>query len=163
MIADLFTETVIAQLWVLLDIFIAMVLGGIIGLEREKKKKPAGFRTNMIIAGSTALLYSLGRIIVYVFYGSVGDDALGIDPTRIIHAIIVGVSFIGAGTILKAKSEEKVYFLTTSATILLAAGMGISVAMKQYVLAVGITLFVLIINAIVHKMESYDKRHGLNR
>jgi putative Mg2+ transporter-C (MgtC) family protein len=159
---EAFTGDIEAQLLVLLDVFIAIVLGGIVGYEREKKKKPAGFRTNMIISGSTALLYSLGRIIVYSFYGTVGDEALGIDPTRIIHAIIVGVSFIGAGTILKAKTEEKVYFLTTSATILLSAGIGISVATKQYVLAVGITVFVLMINVMIHKLESSDKRHGQN-
>lgn len=148
------------QLWILLDVFIAILLGGIVGFERERKSKPAGFRTNMIISGSAALLYSLGHVLIHSFEQGIDHAALGIDPTRIIHAIILGVSFIGAGTILKAKDKDKVYYLTTSATILLSAGLGISVAMKQYVLAVGITAFVLIINALVHKLEHSSKRHA---
>jgi len=51
---------------------------------------------------------------------SIQIDALGIDPTRIMHAIIVGVSFIGAGTVLKSKQKDQVHNLTTSATILLS-------------------------------------------
>ncbi|NJN26339.1 MAG: MgtC/SapB family protein [Cyclobacteriaceae bacterium] len=152
-------QNVSDQLFILLDVFIAIILGGVVGYEREQKDKPAGLRTNMIIAGATALLFSLGRVLVSSFEDTVQTDALGIDSTRIIHAIIVGVSFIGAGTILKGKGKEKVYYLTTSATILLSAGIGISVAMRNYILAVGITIFVIIINSAMQKLSIRNSGH----
>ena len=141
------------QLLILLDVLIAVLLGGVIGYERERKNKPAGLRTHMIIAGSAALIYSLSGVLINHFNESIQGDSLGIDPTRIIHAIIVGVSFIGAGTILKSKQKDRVRNLTTSATILLSAIVGISVAMKQYIIAAGITLILLLINTILLKFE----------
>lgn len=99
-------------------------MGGILGLEREWKQKPAGFRTNMIITGSAALLVSLDRVVI----------------------VVVGVSFIGAGTILKSSSDQVVRYLTTTATILIAAGIGISIALKQYWLGVETTFILVIIN-----------------
>ena len=145
------TEVIISQLWVLRDVIIAMVLGGIIGYERERLDKPAGFRTNMLISGASALLLSLGKIVAIEIEGNMEAEAMGIDPTRIIHAIIVGVSFIGAGTILKSKQGETVRYLTTAATILLSCGVGVSVALKQYVIAVGVTILGILVNAVVRK------------
>lgn len=139
-----------AQLFVLLDVLIAFILTGLIGYERELANKPAGFRTNMIIGGAAALLVSLGKIMV-LYYENENLTRLNVDPVRIIEAIIVGISFIGAGTILKSESEEKVQYLTTAATILFSAGIGISVALKSYFLAVGLTLLILIINYFVRK------------
>lgn len=142
----------IPQLWILLDVLIAVVLGGILGYERESKDKPAGFRTNMLIAGASALLLSLGKIVVNEMEVSISDTALGVDPTRIIHAIIVGVSFIGAGTILKSRDEHTIHYLTTAATILLSSSVGMAVALKQYVVAAGITLLGVVINAVVRSV-----------
>lgn len=134
------------QLWILLDVLIACVLGGILGYERETKNKPAGLRTNMYIAGAAALLLSLGKFIANSMELEIAEDSLGIDPTRIIHAIIVGVSFIGAGTILKSSKKETVKYLTTASMILFSAGVGISVALKLYYIAVGVTIVGLILN-----------------
>lgn len=142
----------IPQLWILLDVLIAVVLGGILGYERESKDKPAGLRTNMLIAGASALLLSLGRIVVNEMEVSISDTALGVDPTRIIHAIIVGVSFIGAGTILKSRDENTIRYLTTAATILLSSSVGMAVALNQYLIAVGVTLLGVIINAAVRRI-----------
>lgn len=127
---------------ILLKVLIAALLGGAIGFERESKDKPAGFRTNMIIAGASALLLTLGQFIASHMVEEFNDQALGIDPTRIIHAIIVGVSFIGAGTILKGKEEETVRYLTSAATILFSAGIGMAVGLDLYILAVGVPLWV---------------------
>lgn len=140
------------QLWILLDVVIAAILGGILGYEREQKQKPAGFRTNMFIAGGAALLLSLGRFIANSMELELDPQAIGVDPTRIIHAIIVGVSFIGAGTILKSSRKDTVRYLTTAAMILFSAGAGISVALKLYVVAVGVTAIGLIINTLIHRL-----------
>ncbi len=141
------------QVWMVLDIFIAMVLGGIIGYEREARKKPAGFRTNMLIAGASALFLFLGRSLALSMQSEMGSEALGVDPTRLIHAIIVGISFIGAGTVLKSPKEQEIKYLTTAATILLSAGVGICVAMHYYLLAVGVTILGLIVNSVLKLIE----------
>lgn len=145
----------IAQSYILLDVSIALALGGILGLEREWKQKPAGLRTNMIIAGSAALLVSLGRVVVTDFSQLAASESYGVDPIRMLHAVIVGVSFIGAGTILKSTSKTMVRYLTTSATILMAAGIGISIALKQYLLGIGATLILVMVNFLFTKLNKY--------
>lgn len=141
------------QLLILIDIIIAVALGGIIGVEREWKNKPAGLRTNMIIAGASALFVSLGRTVI-IDYNEVSlTEALGIDPIRILHAVIVGVGFIGAGTILKSSDNTRVRFLTTAATIWMSAAIGLSVGLKQYYLGIGTALVMLVINFILGYIE----------
>ncbi|WKN33337.1 MgtC/SapB family protein [Porifericola rhodea] len=143
---DLFHNTT-QQLWVLLDVFIACLLAGAVGYEREVHHKPAGFRTHMIVGGSSALLVALAGVSIRE-YKPEFQEMLDVDPIRIIQAIIIGISFIGAGTILKSRNENDVSFLTTSATILFSSGLGICVALHQYVLAVGVTLLVILINNV---------------
>jgi putative Mg2+ transporter-C (MgtC) family protein len=136
------------ELVILMNVAIAAVLTGFIGLEREVKNKPAGFRTNMIVGGSSALILSLGKVLVEKYIENGFQDVIQPDPTRIIEAIILGISFIGAGTILKANDESKVYYLTTAATVLFSAGIGIAVALEQYILSVSATVLLLIINRL---------------
>ena len=143
------------ELLILLDVIIASGLSGMVGFERERAHKPAGFRTHMIIGGAAALLVSIGEIMISNFKDMPNaQNILQTDPLRIIEAIIMGISFIGAGTILKGRGEEKVYYLTSAATILFSAGIGISVALKKYVLAIGLTLLVIIINYLVKAVKT---------
>ena len=135
-----------SQLFILLDVVIAMVLAGVIGYERGIKDKPAGFRTHMIVGGASCLLFSLGLVVIDLLNSGAYGDFLRIDLIRVIEAIVVGISFIGAGTILKSNEDEKIYYLTTAATILFSTAIGIAVALEQYVLAVGVTLLILLIN-----------------
>ncbi|MEX0607928.1 MAG: MgtC/SapB family protein [Balneolaceae bacterium] len=146
------------QAYILLDVAIALVLGGILGLEREWRKKPAGLRTNMIIAGSAALLVSLGRIVIVDYQGIVVAEGLGVDPIRMLHAVIVGVSFLGAGTILKSSEGTTVRYLTTAATILMASAIGMSIGLKQYVLGVGATVILIMINFLFGNLNKYIHR-----
>ncbi|MBZ9628847.1 MgtC/SapB family protein [Psychroflexus sp. CAK57W] len=143
------------ELLILMNVVIAAVLTGFIGLEREVKDKPAGFRTNMIVGGSSALILSLGKVLVESYIENGLQDVIQPDPTRIIEAIILGISFIGAGTILKGKGDEesKVYYLTTAATVLFSAGIGIAVALEQYVLSISATLLLLIINRLAKRLN----------
>lgn len=145
------------QLWILLDVLIACILGGILGYERESADKPAGLRTNMFIAGSAALLLILGRVIAIEMNEVHTDQALSIDPTRIIHGIILGVGFIGAGTIWKGNKINTVKNLTTAAMLLFSVGVGIAVALKLYILAVGVTILGLAISNLVRKLVEQDK------
>jgi putative Mg2+ transporter-C (MgtC) family protein len=96
----------------------------------------------MLVAGSAALLVWLGRLVV-PWYG-LNDVALGSDPLRIIGAIITGVSFLGAGTIIRGGRSGKVHGLTTAATLLFVASVGICVALSKIVTAIGVTLIALL-------------------
>ena len=131
-----------------LKVCIAAALGAVLGLEREKHDKPAGLRTNMLIGGGSALLLILGQVIAVSMDPELPAEALGVDPTRIIHAIIMGISFIGAGTILKSPGDQVVRNLTTAATLLFSAGAGMCVAMDLYLLAVCVTGLGLAINTL---------------
>lgn len=137
------------EAWMLLDVFVALVLGGLIGFEREKSDKPAGLRTHMLISASACLFLFLGIHISHSVSRQLSAEAMGVDPTRILHAIIVGISFIGAGTILKSREGMVIRYLTTAATILAAAAVGIAVGLHLYVLAVGATLLTLLVSFVV--------------
>lgn len=81
--------------------------------------------------------------MIVPWYG-LNDAALGSDPLRIIGAIITGVSFLGAGTIIRGGGAEKVHGLTTAATLLFVASVGICVALSKIVIAIGVTLIAIL-------------------
>jgi len=143
------------QLEIIGEVALAMLLGGVIGFERELADKPAGFRTQMLVAGAAALLVGLGDAMLLRF---VSDNKVTADPIRIVEAIITGISFLGAGTIFRRDQSEQVQGLTTAASILLCAAVGISVALRQFVLALGVTLLALI---VLRGLTGVEKR--LNR
>jgi len=142
----------------LLDVLIAVILGGLIGLEREWRSKPAGLRTNMIISGASALFVGLGRHIMLDYAGILNIEAMGMDPIRLLHAVIVGVGFIGAGTIIKSSDDSKVMYLTTAATIWMSAAVGLSVGLKQYVLGCGVALMMIVINYLFWYLGKFINR-----
>jgi putative Mg2+ transporter-C (MgtC) family protein len=149
------------ELIIVLHVILAAFLSGVIGYEREQVDKPAGVRTNMLVVGSVALLVALGKIIVMDFMESGLGYYINADPTRIIHAIIVGISFIGAGMVLQIEKQAKIKFLTTAATILFSTGIGIAVALHQYILAISVTAFVLFVNYILGLIGNYlQKKTG---
>ena len=145
----------LSQARVLITLVIAIVLGGLIGLEREMAGKPAGLRTHMLVAVSSALLVTLGNVIVIQFDV---PQHMRADPIRIIEAIIVGISFLGAGTIIQREERGNVEGLTTSASILAAAAIGIAVALNLMVISVGTTLLILIINRAMSFLERWMYR-----
>jgi putative Mg2+ transporter-C (MgtC) family protein len=134
----------ITQLEIIGEVALAMLLGGLIGLEREIADKPAGFRTQMLVAGAAALLVGLADALMARYLVS-GNPQITADPIRIVEAIVTGISFLGAGTIFRSKEGEQVEGLTTAASILLSAAIGISVAVRQFVIAVGVTLLALLV------------------
>lgn len=126
-------------------------MGGIIGIERELSHKPAGIRTHMFVAGAAALVMGLSTVLINDFARSFGR--VQSDPVRVIEAIIVGISFIGAGTVLKSEKSHNVYYLTTAASILFAAGIGIAVGLEKYWLGLSLTLLVVLTNLAVGNLE----------
>lgn len=138
-----------SQLWSLGDVMIAYVLSGAVGYERVVLHKPAGFKTQRIIGGASALFVKLSEVAAATFVAT-HKDVVEVDPIRIIQAIVSGISFIGAGSIVKQREEKDVAYLTTAATILFSAGIGIGFG--QYVLSVGITVLVILINSVAGRI-----------
>jgi putative Mg2+ transporter-C (MgtC) family protein len=130
------------QLGIIVEVGLAMLLGGLIGFEREMADKPAGFRTQMLVAGAAALLVGLGDSLLVRFAASTNVQS---DPIRIVEAIVTGISFLGAGTIFRRSRDEQIEGLTTAASILLCAAVGISVALRQFTLAIGVTVLSLLV------------------
>lgn len=141
------------QVVILGEILLAMLLGGVIGFEREVARKPAGLRTHMLVSGAAALLVALGNLIVRSFDVDAPIQHLTSDPIRVLEAVIVGISFLGAGTIFRRKSGDEVEGLTTAASILFTAGIGVSVALSQFILAIGSTGMILIVNRVLGRLE----------
>jgi putative Mg2+ transporter-C (MgtC) family protein len=135
-----------SQLLIFLDVTIASILAALIGIEREVEDKPAGIRTNIIIGGFSCLIISLTNPLLIFLDMNNDMKLINADPIRVLNALILGVSFVGAGTILKLTDQKRVTGLTTAATLLYSSSIGISVALKQYVLAACVTILVVIIN-----------------
>lgn len=144
------------QFQILWQVGIALGLGALIGLEREFANRPAGLRTHMLVTGTSTLFISLGEVLAKHFQAELPAAILQTDPFRLIGAIALGISFLGAGTIIRRNSEGSVQVegLTTAATILFAASIGIAVAVSQYLLAFGVTGLVLAVLRTLHKWES---------
>lgn len=142
------------QLSRVLLVAIAAILAGLVGWEREAFEKPAGFRTHMLVGGAAAMLVILGEVMAGYFqvHAELGS-ALRTDPLRLIEAIVVGISFIGAGTILKVETDQRVRYLTTAASVLFSAGIGIAVALREVLFAAAITLLVVTINYALGWLE----------
>jgi len=146
-------------IWIpIIKVVLAMFLGGLIGLERELADKPAGLRTHMLVAGASTLLVVLGDIMIEQYSGSVFVDAVRADPIRIMEAIITGISFLGAGTIIFRNRKESVEGLTTAASILFSAAIGIAVALHQYLLAAFLTVIAIVILFGLGYIERFIKR-----
>ncbi|HNP84445.1 MAG TPA: MgtC/SapB family protein [Nitrospira sp.] len=139
--------------WISLKpIIIAACLGAILGIEREIAGKPAGVRTHIFVCAGSALMMILGQEIIDQFQEQETSSVLSTDPIRVLQAIVVGISFLGAGTIVH-DSKEGVAGLTTAATIYLTAGIGVAVAVDRMALAVVITIFAVLVLVIVGWIE----------
>jgi putative Mg2+ transporter-C (MgtC) family protein len=133
----------------------AMGLAAIVGLERELAREQAGLRTHMLIGGSAALIVSLGKLMAADFSDEHFGELIHVDPVRLVEAIVAAVGFVGAGTILKRREGEEVRGLTTAASLLMVAGLGIAVALSHFVLAVGATVLCL---AVLWLLRIWEER-----
>ena len=132
------------QLTMVFQLCLALILAGVIGYEREKYSKPAGLRTHMILAiGCT--------ILTIISYSAFPDPT---DNSRLAAAIITGIGFIGAGTVLQTR--ERIVGLTTAASIWLTASVSIAVGTGNYVLAIAGT----VLGYIILESKSFQIKKG---
>lgn len=149
------------QLAIIGKIGLAMLAGGLLGLEREIADKPAGLRTHMLVAGTSALLVSLSNSLIDTFRIT-SETNITPDPIRIVQAVILGIGFIGAGTIMRRKESQEVEGLTTGASLLLAAALGICVAVEQLFIAFGVTVLAVTVLMVFGLTEKWfaSRRDG---
>jgi len=122
---------------------VAIALSGVLGWERESKGKSAGIRTHMLVGLGAALFVVIGELFV-IRYQTAGEQ-LRFDPVRVLEAVVTGVSFLGAGTIFVSRGRERVKGLTTAASILVTAAVGMMAGLQYYVLACGVTALIFIV------------------
>lgn len=126
-------------------------LGALIGLERELQDKPAGLRTHILMCAGCAMLMILGEGILDSFQKQVAPNYIQSDPIRILQAIVIGISFLGSGTIVRTGGN--VEGLTTAASIFFTAGIGASVGIARITLAVEATIFAVVVLFVIGKIE----------
>ncbi len=140
--------------WILLRVAAAMLLGGVLGIERELGKHAAGLRTHMLISGAAALIVGLGDVIAGHFAEESYREMLRVDPVRLIEAVVAAVGFVGAGAILRSREADQVRGLTTASSLLMAAAIGIATGLGNYVLAAGASVLCVIVLAVFRWLEA---------
>ena len=135
------------QLDLALRLTVGLVLGAIIGFERELQRQPAGFRTHSLVSLGAALF------TVVSAYGFTGDL---VDPTRIAAQIVSGIGFIGAGTILQHRGHIR--GLTTAASLWAVAAIGTAAGAGLFIVAVVGTLLILVVLSILDRVEALTHR-----
>jgi putative Mg2+ transporter-C (MgtC) family protein len=143
----------------ILRIFVAALLGGAIGLEREYRAKEAGLRTHFLVALGSAVFMIVSA---YGFDGVMNSPEHRWDVSRVAAQVVSGIGFIGAGTIIFHKSENVVRGLTTAAGLWVTAAIGLACGGGLYILSVGSTFLVLVgleaFNYFLHKFDKKRKR-----
>jgi putative Mg2+ transporter-C (MgtC) family protein len=141
------------DLHIIFQAMAALVLGGAIGWEREAAGKWAGLRTHMLVCLATTLFVAVGQLLMKDTAAAVNREMIRTDPTRIIEAIATGIAFLGAGTVFRDRQSGASRGLTTAASLLVIAPIGIAIAIDRYLLALGVTVLVLFILKVVHRLE----------
>lgn len=122
-----------------LRLFVAGVMGILIGLEREYRAKEAGYRTHFLVALGSSLLMIVSQ---YGFESVLKADLVRLDPSRIAAQVVSGIGFIGAGTIILQK--QIVRGLTTAAGIWATSGIGLAIGAGMYNIGIAATVLVLL-------------------
>jgi len=146
------------RLDLMLQLGLATLLAGAIGLEREFGGKPAGLRTNILICIGAVLYTHLSLAMLRASSGT-GVIPVGTDTTRVAAQIVTGVGFIGAGTILHARGA--VVGLTSAATIWVVAAIGVAIGCGYYLEGLGTTLAVLVVLSGLGRAEKLVQRHSM--
>jgi len=131
---------------------VSTLLGTLVGLERQIGRKPAGLRTHVLVCLGSTMFVLLAPHAVRDIGGP------NLDPTRIIHGVITGVGFLGAGSIIR--QEGFVHGLTTAASVWMVSAVGVAVGVHAYGLAVTGAILALVVLEIFRRVEKMSDRLG---
>jgi putative Mg2+ transporter-C (MgtC) family protein len=137
---------------ILLRLGLAIVLGTVIGLERESSEHTAGLRTQALVALGSSLFTIIS---VFGFVSFLGVPHIQIDPTRIASYIVAGIGFLGAGSIFMARNQERVKGLTTAASVWLVAAIGMACGAGLLLEATAATILALIVLVLFRFAEDF--------
>lgn len=124
-------------------LLVAVLLGALLGYDRERQDSAAGLRTHMLVA--------LGAALLVIGAQQSGMD--GADLSRVLQGIVAGIGFLGAGAIIKLNEKEQIKGLTTAATIWSTAAIGVAAGLGLAVTAAVATLIALAILALLPRVE----------
>ena len=129
----------------IVDLILAAVCGGLVGLERELRGRQAGFRTNLLVCVGSALVMIVSNHVARTPWPSPSGSNVNItiDPARIAYGVMAGIGFLGAGAILK--NNGSIRGLTTAAGLWCVAALGLAAGLGMYVVTVAATLLVLLV------------------
>lgn len=139
---------VIDHATILIRLSLAVFLGGLIGFEREQQNHPAGLRTHILVCLGSSMIMLLS---IYGFAEFAGEPNVRIDPARLATAVITGVGFLGAGTILF--TGKSITGLTTAASLWVVAAIGLQIGAGFYFSAAAGTILVFITLWVFNKVE----------
>jgi putative Mg2+ transporter-C (MgtC) family protein len=132
-------------------LLIAAILGGFIGWEREKRGRPAGLRTHLLLCVGVTLMMLVSEHIFVHYQVYKSDSVLRIDPARIAAQVVTGVGFLGAGTIMRFRASVR--GLTTAASLWVVSGIGLAVGSGFILPAVFTTIIAIITLIFLPKVE----------
>ena len=138
------------QVDIVLELLLAAILSMVIGIDRERRDRPAGLRTHMMV-GLGACLFTV--LSIHAF-----PDA---DRSRVASNIVTGIGFLGAGTIIQRKGD--VHELTTAASIWSTAAVGMAVGVGAWFIAIVATLLIWIILAVIRRFSPHKHPENLQR
>ena len=142
-----------------LKLGVAAICGILLGIEREQRDKPAGLRTILLITVGSALFAIVGELIGIVTAGT--SAIINVDTSRVASQVVSGIGFLGAGSIIQARGSVR--GLTTAAVIWTAAAIGLCAGVGFPILAVGVTVFVVIILNLLVPLRTWLSRKGHRR
>ena len=150
---------------ILLRLTLAMLFGGLIGLERERKRRPAGFRTYMLVCLGAALTMLLSQYEYYMITNDwaalAGEIGIRTDVSRFGAQVINGIGFLGAGTIIVTGRQE-VKGLTTAASLWASACMGLAIGAGFYECVLLAFLLISLVIRVLPHVENYVVENARN-
>ncbi|NOT34863.1 MAG: MgtC/SapB family protein [Candidatus Eisenbacteria bacterium] len=138
----------------LTPMLVSLGLGTLVGLEREAGRKPAGLRTHVLVCVGSTVYVLISAHAAAIAPGNTYD------PTRVVHGVITGVGFLGAGAIIRR--EGMTHGLTTAASIWTAAAIGVAVGVRAYALASITTAIALLVLEVYRWLEKKVPRDDPN-
>ena len=140
---------------IILRLLAALILGGMPGWQRQKESKPAGLRTHILVCVGSAVFVMLAQEVAMTTPQS---EMLPRDSLRVLAAVVTGVGFLGAGTIIQGRG--RVEGLTTAAGLWVMAGVGAALGFGSYVMATVTTLLVWAVLQVLGVLEPEASRSG---
>ena len=139
----------------LIPMVVSLILGTLVGLERQLGRKPAGLRTHVLVCIGSTMFVLTTKHAVAAFGGP------SLDATRIVHGVVTGVGFLGAGSIMR--TEGFVFGLTTAASVWMVAAIGVAVGVHAYPLAaIGSVMALIVLEGYrwLERMTDHNDESG---